>query len=38
MTQSPCGKYILKVEVDLIPREDVRPELMKRIYAEAVPV
>jgi predicted nucleotidyltransferase len=29
---------LLGVEVDLIPREDVRPELMERVYAEAVPI
>jgi uncharacterized protein len=27
---------LLGVEVDLIPREDVRPELRERVYAEAV--
>lgn len=29
---------LLGVEVDLIPREDVRPELRERIYAEAIAV
>jgi hypothetical protein len=29
---------LLGVEVDLIPREDVRPELKERVYAEAVPI
>jgi uncharacterized protein len=29
---------LLGVEVDLVPREDVRPVFKERIYAEAVPV
>jgi uncharacterized protein len=29
---------LLGVEVDLVPREDVRPALKESIYAEAVPV
>jgi len=29
---------ILGLKVDLIPREDVRPELKERIDSEAVPV
>lgn len=31
-------KKILKMKVDLVPREDLRPELKERIIRETVPV
>jgi uncharacterized protein len=33
-----CLIALLGVEVDLVPREDVRPVLKESIYAEAVPI